>query len=161
MLISTVLLHPRTMVRSEQALLIMRLFSGVEFPRFPKSLGGEDTRLVVTDMSSNFLSRKVDVGKYAVIYGGAQKVGLSHFIIFCRFKSRDPFLHKCTYHHFETYHGTENTDPLSLSEYWNNGRYSGNCPKRYIGNGAVSLFPSRRRCLVTTYYPALANHRKE
>lgn len=46
---------------------------GVEFHSFPKTLeshGGdeEDERLVVADMSSNFLSRKVDVSKYAVIF---------------------------------------------------------------------------------------------
>lgn len=46
---------------------------GVEFQQFPKSLeaqGGdeEDERLVVADMSSNFLSRKVDVSKHAVIF---------------------------------------------------------------------------------------------
>ena len=46
---------------------------GVEFQEFPKSLepqGGEeeDERLVVADMSSNFISRKVDVNKYAVIF---------------------------------------------------------------------------------------------
>ncbi|EGD90340.1 phosphoserine transaminase [Trichophyton rubrum D6] len=52
---------------------------GVEFPAFPKSLENppdvseEDERLVVADMSSNFLSRKIDVKKYAVIFGGAQK----------------------------------------------------------------------------------------
>ncbi|MCJ1247839.1 Phosphoserine transaminase [Trapelia coarctata] len=51
---------------------------GVEFPSFPKSLEpqGQDEeveRLVVADMSSNFLSRHVDVPKYAVIFGGAQK----------------------------------------------------------------------------------------
>ncbi|KAJ5612353.1 hypothetical protein N7510_005547 [Penicillium lagena] len=51
---------------------------GVEFQSFPKSLealgqDAEDERLVVADMSSNFLSRKVDVRKYAVIFGGAQK----------------------------------------------------------------------------------------
>ncbi|KAM5452105.1 Phosphoserine transaminase [Microsporum audouinii] len=52
---------------------------GVEFPAFPKVLenpqdvGEEDERLVVADMSSNFLSRKIDVRKYAVIFGGAQK----------------------------------------------------------------------------------------
>ncbi|KAF2810830.1 phosphoserine aminotransferase [Mytilinidion resinicola] len=46
---------------------------GVEFPAFPKSLEGEDAPLVVADMSSNFISRKVDVSKYAVIFGGAQK----------------------------------------------------------------------------------------
>ena len=46
---------------------------GVEFPDFPKclesqALGDEDERLVVADMSSNFLSRYVDVRKYAVIF---------------------------------------------------------------------------------------------
>jgi phosphoserine aminotransferase len=46
---------------------------GVEFPQFPKSLeaqgqDAEDERLVVADMSSNFISRKVDVSKYAVIF---------------------------------------------------------------------------------------------
>jgi len=51
---------------------------GVEFPTFPSILEGnagasEDERLVVADMSSNFLSRRVDVQKYAVIFGGAQK----------------------------------------------------------------------------------------
>jgi len=51
---------------------------GVEFPHFPtclEPLGGEedDERIVVADMSSNFLSRRVDVTKYGVIFGGAQK----------------------------------------------------------------------------------------
>lgn len=49
---------------------------GVEFPSFPKVLEASspaEERLVVADMSSNFLSRKVDVSKYAVIFGGAQK----------------------------------------------------------------------------------------
>lgn len=46
---------------------------GVEFPSFPKTLepqGGdeEDERIVVADMSSNFLSRKVDVSKYGLIF---------------------------------------------------------------------------------------------
>lgn len=46
---------------------------GVEFPSFPKSLdpGLQDELekpLVVADMSSNFLSRRVDVSKYAVIF---------------------------------------------------------------------------------------------
>ena len=47
---------------------------GVEFPHFPSSLEAqgqenpEDERLVVADMSSNFLSRKVDVSKYGVIF---------------------------------------------------------------------------------------------
>jgi phosphoserine aminotransferase len=46
---------------------------GVEFPSFPKSLEGDDAPIVVADMSSNFISRKVDVNKYGVIFGGAQK----------------------------------------------------------------------------------------
>jgi phosphoserine aminotransferase len=53
---------------------------GVEFPAFPKALESlpedevdDDAPLVVADMSSNFISRKVDVRKYAVIFGGAQK----------------------------------------------------------------------------------------
>ena len=45
---------------------------GIEFPGFPESLGrldsehGENERVVVADMSSNFLSRKVDVSKFGV-----------------------------------------------------------------------------------------------
>ncbi|TKA62980.1 hypothetical protein B0A49_12253 [Cryomyces minteri] len=49
---------------------------GVEFPSFPSALDAQspdDERLVIADMSSNFISRKVDVSKYAVIFGGAQK----------------------------------------------------------------------------------------
>ncbi|OCT54927.1 Phosphoserine aminotransferase [Cladophialophora carrionii] len=45
---------------------------GVEYPTFPKSLEG-DEQIVVADMSSNFLSRKIDVRKYGIIFGGAQK----------------------------------------------------------------------------------------
>ena len=46
---------------------------GVEFPKFPECLepqgqGEDDERLVVADMSSNFLSRHIDVRKYAVIF---------------------------------------------------------------------------------------------
>jgi phosphoserine aminotransferase len=47
---------------------------GVEFPSFPKSLEGnegkneEDETIVVADMSSNFLSRKIDVKKYGIIF---------------------------------------------------------------------------------------------
>jgi len=43
---------------------------GVEFPAFPAALEG---RLVACDMSSNILSRRVDVTKYAVLFAGAQK----------------------------------------------------------------------------------------
>ncbi|KAF1990123.1 phosphoserine aminotransferas-like protein [Aulographum hederae CBS 113979] len=53
---------------------------GVEFPSFPESLQAcpedavdDDAPMVIADMSSNFISRKVDVSKYSVIFGGAQK----------------------------------------------------------------------------------------
>ncbi|MCJ1368492.1 Phosphoserine transaminase [Acarospora aff. strigata] len=50
---------------------------GVEFPGLPKVLEDEE-RLVVADMSSNFISRRVDVSKFAIIFGGAQKnIGLT------------------------------------------------------------------------------------
>ncbi|KAF2218949.1 pyridoxal phosphate-dependent transferase [Elsinoe ampelina] len=45
---------------------------GVEFPAFPTCLA-DGSRPVVADMSSNFISRKVDVKKYSAIFGGAQK----------------------------------------------------------------------------------------
>ncbi|KAL8832980.1 MAG: hypothetical protein Q9170_004596 [Blastenia crenularia] len=60
---------------------------GVEFPSFPKCLdrspqGSDDELMVVADMSSNFLSRRVDVSKYAVIFGGAQKnIGITDVTI--------------------------------------------------------------------------------
>ena len=43
---------------------------GVEFPAFPGGLEGEgeEERIVVADMSSNFLSRKVDMRKYGLIF---------------------------------------------------------------------------------------------
>lgn len=41
---------------------------GVEFPAFPAVLGDGGERLVACDMSSNILSRKVDVKKYALIF---------------------------------------------------------------------------------------------
>jgi len=40
---------------------------GVEFPSFPKSLD-ENDRIVVADMSSNFVSKKLDISKYGVIF---------------------------------------------------------------------------------------------
>ncbi|KAI4269842.1 MAG: hypothetical protein L6R35_006661 [Caloplaca aegaea] len=56
---------------------------GVEFPGLPRCLDQpsqdpDDELLVVADMSSNLLSRRVNVSKYAVIFGGAQKnVGIT------------------------------------------------------------------------------------
>lgn len=49
---------------------------GVEFPSFPKILEakeGVEAPLVVADMSSNILSRKVPVKKFSIIFFGAQK----------------------------------------------------------------------------------------
>ncbi|UKZ93762.1 uncharacterized protein TrAFT101_008669 [Trichoderma asperellum] len=49
---------------------------GVEFQEFPQSLApGPDGKgpIVVADMSSNILSRKLDVKKYSLIFFGAQK----------------------------------------------------------------------------------------
>ena len=44
---------------------------GVEFPSFPQCLSSSP--VVVADMSSNILSRSVDVSKYAAIFAGMQK----------------------------------------------------------------------------------------
>lgn len=56
--------------------------SGVEFPSIPKVPKGVE---LVADMSSNFLSRPIDVSKFGVIFGGAQKnigiAGISLYII--------------------------------------------------------------------------------
>lgn len=47
---------------------------GVEFPGFPKALEGLGPEtMVVADMSSNFISRRVPVSNFGVIFGGAQK----------------------------------------------------------------------------------------
>lgn len=48
---------------------------GVEFQEFPKALeaqGGEEP-IVVADMSSNILSRRIPISKFSVIFFGAQK----------------------------------------------------------------------------------------
>jgi phosphoserine aminotransferase len=44
--------------------------AGVEFPYVPQTAGGVP---LVCDMSSNILSRPIDVSKYGLIYAGAQK----------------------------------------------------------------------------------------
>ncbi|PVI03863.1 phosphoserine aminotransferase [Periconia macrospinosa] len=48
---------------------------GVEFPQFPKSLEpkGDDGPIVVADMSSNILSRKIPIQNFSAIFFGAQK----------------------------------------------------------------------------------------
>lgn len=55
---------------------------GVEFPTYPTALNpssqnGYVAPLVVADMSSNFLSRPVDVSKYAVIFVGLDSLDSS------------------------------------------------------------------------------------
>lgn len=48
---------------------------GVEFPSVPNVPEGVD---LVGDMSSNILSRRFDVSKFAIAFGGAQKnVGIA------------------------------------------------------------------------------------
>lgn len=55
---------------------------GVEFPFVPNVPEGVE---LVADMSSNFLSKKVDISKFGLIFGGAQKnigiAGISLYII--------------------------------------------------------------------------------
>jgi len=50
---------------------------GIEFPAFPEALGEQEDdeyeRLVVADMSSNILSRPIDVKRYALVFAAAQK----------------------------------------------------------------------------------------
>lgn len=47
---------------------------GVEFPKFPKFLEPRpDGPIVVADMSSNILSRKIPIEKFSAIFFGAQK----------------------------------------------------------------------------------------
>ncbi|ODV60378.1 O-phospho-L-serine:2-oxoglutarate transaminase [Ascoidea rubescens DSM 1968] len=54
--------------------------NGIEFPEPPKVESGIN---IVCDMSSNFLSKKVDVSKYGLIFAGAQKnVGLAGLTIY-------------------------------------------------------------------------------
>lgn len=56
--------------------------NGVEFPSIPNVPQGVD---IVADMSSNILSRKIDISKFAVILAGAQKnigvAGITLYII--------------------------------------------------------------------------------
>jgi len=49
---------------------------GVEFPSFPKILeptGNDDDPIVVADMSSNILSRRIPIKNFSLIFFGAQK----------------------------------------------------------------------------------------
>lgn len=56
--------------------------AGVEFPEVPEVPEGVE---LVADMSSNILSRKVDVSKFGLIFGGAQKnigiAGVSFYVV--------------------------------------------------------------------------------
>lgn len=56
--------------------------AGVEFPSIPEVPEGVE---LVADMSSNIMSRKVDVSKFGLIFGGAQKnigiAGVSFYVI--------------------------------------------------------------------------------
>jgi phosphoserine aminotransferase len=52
---------------------------GVEFPNFPERLA-RDGRIPVADMSSNFLSRAVDVRKYGVIFVSSVNEAASRYL---------------------------------------------------------------------------------
>lgn len=58
---------------------------GVEWPSLPKCLEDREDIEIVADLSSDILSRKVDISKYGVIMAGAQKniglAGLTLYII--------------------------------------------------------------------------------
>lgn len=45
---------------------------GIEFPAFPESFKGDD-KIVVADMSSNILSRRIPIKNYSAFFFGAQK----------------------------------------------------------------------------------------
>lgn len=80
---------------------------GVEFQSFPKSLEAqgqdeEDERLVVADMSSNFISRKVDVSKYAVIfvcYIGCFMLECTRLTVFTGRRTEEHRCHWCHHCH--------------------------------------------------------------
>lgn len=111
---------------------------GVEFSSFPgilESQPGREERIVVADMSSNILSRQVDVSKYGVIFAGAQKVriGTATGWMYADHKEESRY-HR---HHFS------------------------HCPQR-SSNRSTSRFVSPcGRGLVSTYDCELANHCKE
>lgn len=105
---------------------------GVEFQSFPKSLEAqgqdeEDERLVVADMSSNFISRKVDVSKYAVIFVSALNVLLlDESQDLTDFTGRRSKEHRChRYHHCYCSQGPASTSDrhsssgiVAPSEHW-------------------------------------------
>lgn len=51
------------------AWLSIKLLAGVEFPNVPEVNGVT----LVCDMSSNFVTRKVDISKFGLVYAGIQK----------------------------------------------------------------------------------------
>ncbi|KAF1963618.1 phosphoserine aminotransferase [Byssothecium circinans] len=68
----------RTWNLSEDAAMVYycdnETVDGVEFPRFPKSLEPKHHQpIVVADMSSNILSRKIPIQNFSAIFFGAQK----------------------------------------------------------------------------------------
>ncbi|KAF2440656.1 phosphoserine aminotransferase [Karstenula rhodostoma CBS 690.94] len=68
----------RTWNLSEDAAMVYycdnETVDGVEFPRFPKSLEPSHHQpIVVADMSSNILSRKIPIQNFSAIFFGAQK----------------------------------------------------------------------------------------
>lgn len=109
---------------------------GVEFPSFPSVLEaqGEDSsdeRLVVADMSSNFLSRKVDVSKYGVIFVSSRR---STAIL-----------------------GANRLSGRSTKEYRHNRYHHPHRPEIHNCLASNTCIPPLSRHLVATQYPALAD----
>lgn len=105
---------------------------GVEFPSFPKVLENpqdvseEDERLVVADMSSNFLSRKIDVKKYAVIF-----VSDPMYPLYCLKKKSAPMLR---YNNLSIGRSSE--------KHWCYGYRTDHCPKGPSTPPYSHAFPS-------------------
>ena len=111
---------------------------GVEFARYPKILepsssNSDDERLVVVDMSSNFLSRRVDVSRYAVIFVRLPSLFISHVPIDFHIGRR------AKKHRHHRHHASHR-------------------PKRSPRNRSPIPLPPRRRGLVPAHDPQLACH---
>ena len=56
---------------------------GVEWPSLPKCLVEDPNIEIVADLSSDILSRKIDISQYGVIMAGAQKnIGLAGLTLY-------------------------------------------------------------------------------
>lgn len=113
---------------------------GVEFPGLPKCLDQsssdpDNELLVVADMSSNFLSRRVDVSKYAVIF-----VSINVPKNFRNILTR---IGRCAKKH------------------WHHRCHSRNCAQGSFVFISFLVVPACCRCLVTTNHSQLVCHCEE